>query len=200
MNQNTDDCIFCLTRVPAEGFDSFMEDPEVVIATVEDLGFELDDMLNSVTSPQADPAALYHMMEGRWSGEQPTFSLEKMHHLLCFLVSGSASISEPSSHPLSVLFSGGRNTQIYNEYGAIRVLSPSQVSSLSEVLEGLGLTELLQKAEQVGIEAFNQAQLLPHKGKWTHEHLDDLWTLYPALQTFFQIASSEGEFVLLSLQ
>lgn len=195
-NKNTDDCIFSLTRIPAEGFDAFIGDPELVIATVEDLGFDLNEMMASVSQPQADPATLYQLMEGRWSGEQPTFSLEKTHHLLCYLLTGNTEFSQSSSHPVAPIFNGGRNSQIYNEHGAIRVLTPSQVEAISEALEATDLAELQQRAN---VDALNKAQLLPHKNLWSTEQLEDLWTLYPALQTFFDLASNEDEFVLLTL-
>jgi len=68
------DEVLVFTRMPADGFDDFMSDPEVVIATVEDMGFDQEQMMLSMSS--GDPGQLLQLMEGRWSGEEANFSFE----------------------------------------------------------------------------------------------------------------------------
>ncbi len=65
------DSIMVFSRIDADGFDSFMADPELVLAVVEDMGFDPEDLVRN-----PDPEALYALMEGRWNGEERNFSFE----------------------------------------------------------------------------------------------------------------------------
>lgn len=117
------------SRIDADGFDEFMSDPELVLAVVEDMGFDQEDFSKLASSP--DPQVLYQMMEGRWSGEERNFSFEKCWDTLKKSVGDNAA--------LKLIESGGRNSQIYNEVGPIQVLSPDQASRADEELSKLAL-------------------------------------------------------------
>lgn len=157
------------SRVPAEGFDDFMGDPELVLAVVEDMGFDQEDLAANATN--ADPMALYQMMEGRWSGEERNFSFEKSWP---FLKQKSDDIDL-----LNLIENGGRNSKIYNEAGPIRVLSIDQVTRASEGVEKLAIEVIDQSSSSDEEFALND--------------------LLPGLKRFFEIANTEGEYVLISL-
>ena len=71
-----EDKILVFTRMPAAGFDDFMADPEAVLATVEDMGFDQEEMMAIMAT--GDPEPLLQLMEGRWSGEEMNFSFENL--------------------------------------------------------------------------------------------------------------------------
>ena len=123
------DTIMVFTRVDADGFDEFMGDPELVLAVVEDMGFDQEDFSKLAASP--DPQVLYQMMEGRWSGEERNFSFEKCWDSLKNTVGDNKG--------LKLIESGGRNSQIYNETGPINVLTPDQVNRANDELSKLAL-------------------------------------------------------------
>ena len=127
------DNITIFTRMDAKGFDDFIADPEVVLAVVEDMGFDQEDL-----SANTDPELLYQLMEGRWSGEERNFSFEKCWDTLTKFC--------PDNDSLKLIKSGGRNSQIYNEEGPILVLSPEQITraepSIASIeIENPGITD-----------------------------------------------------------
>lgn len=124
--------ILVFTRVPSEGFDAFMGDPETVIATVEDMGFNQDDMLRAMTTA-GDPTMLLQLMEGRWSGVEMNFSFENLWSRLCG--------EFPDSPTLELILNEGRHSQIHTEHAAIRVLSQDQVK---RAYSGLGAMQMLE--------------------------------------------------------
>jgi len=184
------------TRVPQEGFDEFLSDEAGVLALVEDMGFEANDMMALLSGADADPATLYNLMEGRWSGEQQTFSLEKEWQLCHFLTTGDADVTKSSPHPLALLNQGGRKTHIHTDHAAIRVLSPNQVEQVHTALEALTLEQLMKDFE---IDQVNAANISPHGSNWSHDDAQAFWDLYPALQLFFSLAHENKEFVLVSM-
>lgn len=121
------DTIMVFSRIDAEGFDDFMADPELVLAVVEDMGFDQEDLAKN-----PGPEALYAMMEGRWSGEQRNFSFEKSWPAL--------KQSFADNEALKLIETGGRNSQIYNEEGPITVYTPDQVARIDDGLSGLEIT------------------------------------------------------------
>ena len=165
------DSIMVFSRVEADGIDAFMDDGDLVLATVEDMGFDQEDMMGMLTRQGGDPGALYSLMEGRWSGEETNFSFEKLWSMFTENVGGEG------NKLIHLIEKEGRDSQIYTEVGAIRVLSPGQVQLASD-----GLAELtLSLSDSV-----------------EDENEQSLKTLFPALQTFFKISADEGEFVLVS--
>lgn len=127
------------TRMPADGFDEFMGDPEAVIATVEDMGFDQDEMLQAMTSA-GDPSLLLQLMEGRWSGEEMNFSFENLWVSLCEKFPGNTT--------LKMITDEGRHSQIHTDHGAIRVLSQDQVVRAQSELDAMHLGSLNQTDER----------------------------------------------------
>ncbi len=163
------DSIMVFSRVPADGFDAFINDGGLVIATVEDMGFDQDEMMAMLSHQGGDPGALYNLMEGRWSGEEPNFSFEKLWPLL------REKLGDAGAKVLDLIEKEGRDSQIDTDVGAIRVLSPAQVAQAADGLAGL----------TVETEAGNEDE-------------ESLEMLFPALQKFFRMAADDGEFVLVS--
>ncbi len=169
------EAVMVFSRVPADGIDALMDDPELVLATVEDMGFDQEDMMTMLSGQGGDPGALYYMMEGRWSGEETNFSFEKLWDELKQKFADDSA----SSAVLKMIQTEGRNSQIYNEYGPVRVLSVDQVNRAQNVLD----TMVLATTDDA---------------KYDQE-AQSLGDLFEALKTFFRIADAEEEFVLVSL-
>jgi hypothetical protein len=125
--------ILVFTRMPADGFDVFMSNPEAVIATVEDMGFDQDALMKSM-SASGDPVQLVQLMEGRWSGEEMNFSFENFWSALFEKF--------PHNYVLKLIMEEGRNSQIYTDFAEIRVLSPAQVLRAHDGLLGMDLENL----------------------------------------------------------
>jgi hypothetical protein len=159
--------ILVFTRMSSDGFDDFMSNPEAVIATVEDMGFDQDALMRSM-SASGDMSQLVQLMEGRWSGEEINFSFENFWPNLLEKF--------PQNPVLKLVLEEGRNSQIYTDFGEIRVLSPAQVLRVHEGLLGMDLENLNPDDE---------SDLM----------LEDL---FPALKNFFSYASAACEFVLVS--
>ncbi len=169
------EAVLIFTRVEADNIDTLMSDPELVLATVEDMGFDQEDMLATLTAQGGDPGVLYYMMEGRWSGEETNFSFEKLWgELKQKFVSDDVSLAT-----LKMIEIEGRNSQIYNEYGPVRVLTVDQVKHAQAVLETMVLT-------------------VNDDDKYDTDS-QSLGDLFDALKIFFGFASKEGDFVLVSL-
>lgn len=113
------DKVLVFTRMPSDGFDDFMSDPEAVIATVEDMGFDQEQMMQSMSS--GDPGQLLQLMEGRWSGEEVNFAFESYWHLLLEKFPNHQRI-------LKEVVEGGRRSQIHTDVAEIRVLNQDQVA------------------------------------------------------------------------
>ncbi len=183
--------ILTYTRVAADGFDQFLEDEESVLALTTELQLSTQDLAAlAQQQEQLDPSSLLPVLEGRWSGEESTFSLERswghLAHLISFL----------HTKDLSGLTNGGRATHIYSEYGPLRVFTPSQTSLLHKALQKLQLDELQKHSS---LQELIEQQVPPLKDTWEKETQEELWTLYPALQRFFELAAQEGEFVILAM-
>jgi hypothetical protein len=125
--------ILVFTRMAADGFDDFMADPDAVIATVEDMGFDQEALLESMTL--GDPGQLIQMMEGRWSGEEMNFAFENLWDELLEKF--------PAYWVLEMITEEGRHSQIYTDHGEIRVLSKGQVSIASDELAVMELMDLV---------------------------------------------------------
>ena len=133
----SEDKILVFTRMAADGFDEFMSDPEAVIATVEDMGFDQEEILTSMTA--GDPGQLIQLMEGRWSGEEMNFAFENLW--------GELSEKFPDSGVLRMIVEEGRNSQIHTEHGEIRVLSVDQVSRAHRELAEMPMFDVVMGDE-----------------------------------------------------
>ncbi len=132
-----EDKILVFTRMGADGFDDFMGDPEVVIATVEDMGFDQEEILSSMTA--GDPGQLIQLMEGRWSGEGVNFAFENLWSNLLGKF--------PENRILNMILKEGRHSQIHTEYGEIRVLSVDQVVRASDGLAKMAMFDVVMGDE-----------------------------------------------------
>lgn len=183
--------ILTYTRVPAEGFDEFLADEPAVLALTTELQLSTEDLAALAEQQrELDPSSFLPALEGRWSGEQPTFSLEQawghLQHLL----------NQINQSQLSTLITGGRATHIYTEHGPLRVLSPSQVQSLNSALKTIELSKLKNRSNIIEL---IELQVPPLLAAWNPEAQAELWTLYPALQKFFGLASEAEEFVITAI-
>lgn len=131
---NLEEKILVFTRMPADGFDEFMGNPEAVIDTVEDMGFDQDEMLSSMTAA-GDPSQIVQLMEGRWSGEGMNFAFESLWPALLEKF--------PQNLVLKMITKEGRHSQIHTDHGEIRVLSQDQVARAQQGLEGMQLVDLI---------------------------------------------------------
>lgn len=129
----SEDNILVFTRVDADGFDDFMGDPEAVIATVEDMGFDQEELLKSMS--MGEPGQLIQMMEGRWGGEEMNFAFENFWSYLLEKF--------PEHGVLKMIVEEGRRSQIHTDHGEIRVLSQGQVVRASAELAGMQLLGLV---------------------------------------------------------
>lgn len=129
----SEDKILVFTRMAADGFDDFIGDPEVVIATVEDMGFDQEILLKSMS--MGDPGQLLQMMEGRWSGEEMNFAFENLWSDLLEKF--------PEHAVLKMIVDEGRHSQIHTDHAEIRVLSQDQVSRASAELAEMSLPALV---------------------------------------------------------
>ncbi len=87
-------------------------------------------------------------MEGRWSGEERTFSFEKCWPTLKKVAA--------KNNVLKLIESGGRNSQIHNEVGPLLVLSPDQVKRADD-----GLAKLSINVDGESDEEFTLRDLYP---------------------------------------
>ncbi len=163
---NGEDNSLVFTRMPADGFDNFMADPELVIAVVENMGFGDKEEISKLALEDMDKAL--QVLEGFGQGEWMSFGFEN-----CW---ASFLDKFPQDKILKMIVDEGRNTQIYTEYGEIRVLSQSQVVRASE---GLSKLELVDGSPSEMGELMVEACL-------------------PGVQNFFSIAAGLNEFVLVS--
>lgn len=125
-----DNKVLVFTRMPADGFDSFMSDPEVVIATVEDMGFDQEQMMQSMFS--GDPGQLLQLMEGRWSGAEANFAFESYWDVLLGKFPNQ-------QEALKEIIEGGRKSHIHTDVAVIRVLNPDKVSKAQSELSAMNL-------------------------------------------------------------
>lgn len=187
--------ITTFTRVATDDLDSLIDDDELVLSLVNDLGFD-GQLVQQLAgdSESADPETLFKTLESRWNGHGQIYSLEDQIDLLTHIVGHS---SEDLS-PLANLSTAGRATTINNDHGAIRVLFPAQIDEINDSLISLPVEVLQGKAE---LETLNSAAVLPHKG-WTQQELISapLWQIYDGLCTFFQNAVDNDEYILLARQ
>ncbi len=137
-DQQEGDKILVFTRMPADGFDDFMSDPEVVLATVEDMGFDQDEMMQSMSG--GDPSQLVQLMQGRWSGEEANFAFESYWELLLEKLPEHKTV-------LDQVLVSGRRSQIYTDFAEIRVLSPDQVMAVHNGILGVQLPDPAQGQE-----------------------------------------------------
>jgi len=190
------DWITVFTRVAPNEIDELLSDGEEVLELVEDMGFDTDNMMAMLSLQGNDPAALYNLMEGRWSGELATFSLEQALHMLHFIFTGESDLTAPTKHPFSLVIQGGRSSNIHTDHAEIRVLSPSQVTQIHTAIKEIELPELQDIYSKKDI---SELTIHPHI-RWGKDELQTIWDLYPALQVFFERAYETGDFVLVSLQ
>ena len=187
--------ITTFTRVTTDDLDSLIDDEELVLSLVNDLGFD-GQLVQQLAgnSESADPETLFKTLEGRWNGHGQVYSLEDQIELLMSIVS----YSNEDLSPLASLSTAGRATTINNDHGAIRVLFPAQIDEINDSLISLPVEVLQGKAE---LDSLNEAAVPPHK-TWTQQELISapLWQIYDGLCTFFQNAVDADEYILLAKQ
>lgn len=190
--------ITVFTRVETDDIDSLLADPEVVLALVEDLGFDPGNLLalagQAENIENVDPIALLQSMEDRWNGEGQTFSLEDQIHLLTHILQHTE-IHKDSK--IATLHRAGRAVSIYTDHGPVRVISPDEVKAIAEELDMLPVENIQGYAK---LETLNADGVLPHE-RWNEQELitAPLWQLYDALGLFFRNASEGSQYILLAV-
>lgn len=190
--------ITVFTRVETDDIDSLINDPEVVLALVEDLGFDPSDLLSLAGQAEnienVDPMALLQSMEERWNGEGQTFSLEDQIYLLTHILQ-QTEIHKGSR--IANLHRAGKAAPVYTEHGPVRVITPEEAKEIAQELELLPVENIQGYAK---LERLNAAGVLPHEN-WTEQELitAPLWQLYDALGLFFKNASEGDQYILLAV-
>ena len=186
--------ITTFTRVATDDLDALIDDEELVLSLVNDLGFD-GQLVQQIAgnAEKANPETLFQTLEGRWNGQGQVYSIEDQIYLLEHI---TGSESEENT-PLSQLSKSGRATNIHNDHGPIRVLFPSQIDAINDALISLPVEVLQGKAE---LDSLNAAAVLPHK-TWTQQELISapLWQIYDGLCTFFQNATDANEYILMAV-
>lgn len=185
--------ITTFTRVATDDLDALIDDEELVLSLVNDLGFDGQLVQQLAGNAEAaNPEALFQTLEGRWNGQGQVFSIEDQIELLEHIVSQS----HEGNNPLGQLSKAGRATNIHNDHGPIRVLFPSQIDAINDSLTSLPVEVLQGKAD---LERINSAAVLPHK-EWTQQELISapLWQIHDGLCTFFQNATDADEYILMA--
>lgn len=187
--------ITTFTRVATDNLDALIDDEELVLSLVNNLGFDEKVVQQlAVNAEAANPEALFQTLESRWNGQGQVYSIEDQIELLEHIVQQN---TEDLS-PLSQLSKAGRATSIHNDHGPIRVLFPSQIDEINDTLISLPVEVVQGKAD---IDSLNSASVLPHK-EWTQQELISapLWQIYDGLCTFFQNATDNDEYILMARQ
>ncbi|WP_129589671.1 DUF1877 family protein [Rubritalea profundi] len=187
--------ITTFTRVATDDLDALIDDEELVLSLVNDLGFDgqlVQQLAGNAAA--ANPEVLFQTLEGRWNGQGQVYSIEDQIDLLEHIVQQS---SEDHS-PLAQLSKAGRATSIHNDHGPIRVLFPSQIDAINDSLTSLPVEVLQGKAQ---LESLNADAVRPHK-EWTQQELISapLWQIHDGLCTFFQNATDNDEYILMARQ
>lgn len=182
------------TRVETDDLDALIDDEELVLSLVNDLGFN-SDVLKQLAgnASSANPEELFQTLESRWNGHGQIYSLEDQIELLMHVVQHS---SEADS-PLAGLAKAGRATTISNDHGPVRVLFPAQIDAINDALISLPVEILQGKTD---IEKLNLEMVAPHQGDWTQQELISapLWQIYDGLCTFFQKAVDADVYILMA--
>ncbi|MFC5050972.1 DUF1877 family protein [Rubritalea spongiae] len=183
--------ITTFTRVQTDDLDDLIQDEELVISLVTELGFDANILKQLAGNAEAtDPETLFHTLENRWNGHGQVFSLEDQAELLSHIVQHTESLKDS---PLATLPSAGRATPINIDNENVRVLFPSQIDEINDALIALPVETLQAHAQQLtenSILKIEQAELISAP----------LWQLYDGLCTFFQNATDADEYILLAKQ
>jgi|GEM_PF-2294602 hypothetical protein len=185
--------ITTFTRVATDDLDALIDDEELVLSLVNDLGFDSQLVRQLAGNAEsANPETLFQTLEGRWNGQGQVYSIEDQIGLLMHTIQNS---TEDLS-PLAQLAKAGRATSISNDHGPIRVLFPAQIDEINDSLTSLPVEVLQAKAK---LESLNSDAVPPHK-KWTQQELiaAPLWQIYDGLCSFFQNATDADEYILMA--
>ena len=166
------------SRVPARHIEELMQEPELVIELVQDMGFSLEDNLNS--------DEMLGLLESRWQGNEQNYSLEEFsditQHVLLDVCPAKA---------LNLLFKEGKKSKVSINNQAIFVLSPHEVHAVALALYNIDLASLQQ--EWMRIDKF-----LSIRPTIEAKDIDLFWMLFPGIVSFFNHASANEECVLRS--
>lgn len=182
--------ITTFTRVSTDDIDSLIQDEELVMSLVTELGFDADILKQLAGNAEsADPETLFHTLESRWNGHGQIFSLEDQIKLLTQITSN---FSEFTDSPLATLSKAGRAIPITLNGENVRVILPSQIDEINDSLIALPVENLqaqAQKLQESNELAIEQTELISAP----------LWQLYDGLCTFFQNAVDADEYILIAV-
>lgn len=182
------------TRVVRDNIDSLIHDEELVIALVTDLGFDSSALMQvAADAEQADPEALFKLLNERWSGEGQVFSIEDQLPLLLHSV---GQLSEDHDL-LANLIKRSRAIPVSHDGEHIRVLFPHQVEEIHESLQEIAV-EVLQG--KVSVDSLNTAVVAPHGSQWSDQEMitAPLWQIYEGFCRFFENAANEEAYILIA--
>ncbi|WP_018970950.1 DUF1877 family protein [Rubritalea marina] len=182
------------TRVVSDDIDSLIHDEELVLALVTELGFDSSALIQVASNAeQADPEALFQLLNERWSGEGQVFSLEDQLPLLLHcvqLLSGDHTL-------LSSILKRSRAIPVSHAGESIRVLFPHQVIEIHESLQEIAVEALQAKVDVAGI---NHAIVPPHGSDWSEQEMitAPLWQIYDGFCRFFENAANQEAYILIA--
>ncbi len=166
--------LFC--QVSTQSVGELMQSPELAISMMQDMGFSVEDQLTD--------AQMLSILESRYQGSEQTFTLEAFSHAAQLVWLDYLDVSVHS-----LLFSGGKPSEILLDGSPIHVLSPLEVSRIAESMALADLTSI--QVEWANSEKLVKA--LPQEGE-DQETL--FWMLFPGLFFFFEKAHQEKHCVL----
>lgn len=127
-------------------------------------------------------------------------SIDKAWHGVQFLLTGNPSHNADDHEPriLADAILGGAVTDWEAVYGWVRVLTPERVRALSEALAPLSRDVLASRFDASSLTESHIYPIFPGE-EWDDADRDWLLDAFDQLKTFVQIAATEGDAILLSL-
>jgi len=149
---------------------------------------------------EKNPEAVFEWLRERRSGEHSSFTIGTDWHAMHFLLTGDAQLGEKGSRPappLGNVVQGGSETQWDCTYGKVRLLEPDEVKEVASALARISAKEL---SSRFSVDSFNANDIYPHgrQKRWTEQAAETVFSNYPRLVKFFELAAKNGEVVLLS--
>ena len=181
------------SRVSTLHINELMEDPELVLGLIDDMGFSIDD-----EDAPVDSDAMLSILESRWQGHEQNYSLEEFSDLAQHVL---LDVCCPTT--LDLLFKGGKASSVYTCAGAgdsksaqgqslpVCVLSPAEVEKINANFSTVDLIQLQQ-------DWMDMKKVKSIKPDATVEDIDTFWMLFPGIFQFFQHAYQKRECVLRS--
>lgn len=177
------------TRIQTDDIDALIQDEELVLALISQLGFDSNALQQLAQNPEnTNPETLFHTLESRWNGHGQVFSLEDQAPLLETIAQHTPQLKHT---PIAKLSNAGKAIPILHQGEHIRLLFPAEIETIHELLTQHPIETL-----QATAETLLQTNQLPLEQQSLISA--PLWQLHEGLSTFFQNAQEEDQFILLT--